>query len=175
MKYAKFSVSCILFSIFFMGCNEKQPLDDPDNAIVSGYVYKRATPTDSVIDTIIRDTAGIPIETLWTYIDWTFSDPAESVQVWIESDITSPLPYAGPDIDGYSDSTGFYSIPIYLGHTAVKACGGDIVGYEYTYFADARVFVLYKGFIYDFGGGITLGRGREFRLFPISISWVRPQ
>ncbi len=171
MKCTKLLVLCLVFFTFLVGCNQQQPLDDPDNAIVSGYVYKTAIPTDSVIDSVVVDTLGIPTDTIWAYIDWAYSNPAENVHVWVESDLCSEIPYVGPDIDGYTDSTGFYSVPIYLGHTAVKACGGDITGYEYVYFADVRVFVLYTSFMYDFGGGITLGRAREFRLPTIALNW----
>jgi len=174
-RFFPYLLSAIYCLLFFTGCDEQQPLDDPDNAIVSGYVYQLAVATDSVIDTIIRDTLGIPTDTLWTYIDWDFSIPVESVQVWVESDCGSDVPYQGPDIDGYTDSNGFYNIPIYLGHRAVKDCAGNITGYEYVYFADVRVFVVYKGLFYDFKGGITLGRAREFRLFPIALDWVRPE
>ncbi|MBI4723027.1 MAG: hypothetical protein HY769_08565 [Candidatus Stahlbacteria bacterium] len=140
-----------------LGC-EQLP-DDPDNAIVSGYIYKRATPIDSVL-----------VEGNWKYIEWDFYDPAESIHVWIESDLASTIPYKGPDIDGYTDKNGLFSIPIYLGHTE------DVNhNYEYMYYADVRVFVPYilgsDTLMYDFGGGITLGRGKDFRLYPISLSW----
>lgn len=156
----KLFVLIIMLVVF--GCYQLP--EDPDNAIISGYIYKRAVPVESVW-----------VDETWKYIDWEFFDPAESVQVWVESDFTSQVPYRGPDIDGYTDANGLYTIPIYLGHTKVKDANGNIVGYEYTDYADVRVFALHflvpDTLIYDFGGSITLGRGREFRLPPIALPW----
>ena len=145
----------LVLVLALLGC-EQLP-DDPDNAIVSGYIYKQATPIESVL-----------VDGNWKYIKWDFYDPAESIQVWIEGDLTSTIPYAGPDIDGYTDKNGLFSIPIYLGHTE----DATTHNYEYKYYVDVRVFVIGSAtLMYDFGGGITLGRGKEFRLFPIALSW----
>ena len=155
-------VYILLAVLFMLGC-EQLP-DDPDNAIVSGYIYKQAVAVESVW-----------VDPVWEYVEWEFFDPAESIHVWVESDITSAVPYLGPDIDGYTNVNGFFSIPVYLGHTGVKDANGNIIGYEYNDYADVRVMVLQTvepgGINYDFGGGITLGRGKEFRLYTIAIPW----
>lgn len=152
----------LIIILILLGC--KQLPHDPDNAIVSGYIYKRAVPVESVW-----------VNNSWRYIKWDFYDPAESIHVWVESDMTSSTPYLGPDIDGYTNANGFYRIPVYLGHTEVRDINGNIIRYEYTHYADVRVFVFHllvpDTMMYDFGGGITLGRGREFRLPPIALAW----
>jgi hypothetical protein len=152
-----------LTAVFFLlGC-EQLP-EDPDNAVVSGYIYKKAVATDSVF-----------VDNAWTVIKWDFYDPAESVHVWVESDLASSAPYVGPDISGYTDENGLFSIPVYLGHKEQRTCAGDLLGYEYVYYADVRVFALNdiagRGTMSDFGSGITLNRGSEFRLWTIALQW----
>jgi hypothetical protein len=148
--------------LFLLGC-EQLP-EDPDNAIISGYIYKKAIATDSVF-----------VDGAWTVIEWNFYDPAESIHVWVESDLASSIPYVGPDVDGYTNADGLFSIPIYLGHTEKRACAGELTGYEYTYYADVRVFAIHdirgRPSMSDFGSGITLGRGKEFRLWNIALQW----
>lgn len=148
-----------------LGCEQAE--DDPDNAIVTGRVYKHVVFTDSIF-----------VDTAWVYTDWRFTDPAESVQVWVEGDEGSAVPYRGADIMGYTDSDGVYRIPVYLGHTYGRFSGdvyddpGAFSGYTYVYYADVRVFCVYKGgWSYDFGGGITLRSGEEFVLWPICLEW----
>lgn len=149
----------LLVILILLGC-EQLP-DDPDNAIVSGYIYHQAVPIESVL-----------VDGEWKYVNWEFYDPAESVQVFVESDINSSTPYRGPDVIGYTDSTGFYSIPVYLGHTEIKDYKGNIVGYDYVDYCDVRVLIVQDGrSSYDFGGGITLNRGGEFRLWTIAMTW----
>ena len=162
---------CLLFTSYFLlpGCEQK--IDDPDNAIVSGCIYREAIPSDSTfacIESTLVDSANNVWEydSGWVYIDWDFYNPVESVEVFVESDITSSVPYCGPDIISYTDSTGLFSIPVYLGHTYYPG-----TGYNYVYYADIRVLCMYKGVSYDFGGGITLGRGKEFRLWTICLKW----
>ncbi|MDI6839943.1 MAG: hypothetical protein QMD71_03660 [bacterium] len=146
-------VLLLLSLLLITGCEQK-PLDT-DNAVVSAYIYEYAVPTDSVF-----------VDSVWEYTKWDFYNPVESVQVFVEPDIASAIPYRGPDIIGYTDSTGLFSIPVYLGHTQ---CGSS---YEYVYYADVRVLCVYKGGkYYDYGGGITLARGKEFRLWPIALMW----
>jgi hypothetical protein len=148
--------------LVILGCEQKP--SDSSNAIVSGNVYRSVVYKDSTW----RDS-------VWVYTDWDFYDPAESVQVWIEGDCESEIPYAGPDVMGYTDSLGRFEIPIYLGHTLIKDSDGSITGYEYVYYADVRVWCVYKGgLFYDFGGGITLEAGEVFELFPICIEWPSP-
>jgi len=167
-----FSVLCFLFSVLcllLLGCEQK--IDDPDNAVVSGYIYREAIPSDSTfacIESTLVDTVNNVWEydSGWVYIDWDFYNPVESVEVFVESDISSSIPYCGPDIIGYTDSTGLFSIPVYLGHTYCQE-----TGYNYVYYADVRVLCVYKGVSYDFGGGITLSRGKEFKLWTICLKW----
>jgi len=143
--------------LLLLGCY--QDLDDPDNAIVSGYVYECAVAGG---DTLYGE---------GYYTEAEFYNPVESVHVWIESDIESEIPYMGPDVDGYTDANGFFSIPVYLGHTE-RLSSYHVVDYDYVYYADVSVFWVYKGMLfYDFGGGITLGRGKEFRLFETTLLW----
>jgi hypothetical protein len=157
--------------------------DDPDNATISGEVYKNVVYTDSVAigfkwvytDSVLVDSVWVYTDSMlspmeWRYTDWYFTNPVESVQVWVESDENSAVPYTGPVIMGYTDSLGRFSIPIYLGHTYC-----DLTGYTYLYYADVRVFCIYKGgWSYDFGGGLTLKAGEEFKLFPICMEWPSP-
>jgi len=163
VRAALFPISIFVTSLLIiLGCEQKP--SDSSNVIVSGYVYHSVVYTDSTLH-----------DSVWVYTDWDFYDPAESVQVWVESDITSSVPYTGPDIMGYTDSLGRFEIPIYLGHTPIKDYDGFITGYEYVYYADVRVWCVYKGgLFYDFGGGITLEAGKEFELFPICIEWPSP-
>ena len=136
-----------LFALF-LGCAQEP--GDEDNAVVTGRIYKYAeyeTPSDSV---------------------WIFYEPVESVTVYVESDIDSDIPYEGPDIIGFTDSRGIFSIPVYLGNTADATKPS---GYKPVYYADVRVLVVYNGKGYDFGGGITLGRGDTFYLGSISLEW----
>lgn len=148
-------IPIILLSCFIMGC--EQPLDDPDNAYVSGIIYQYAFAIDSVY-----------VDTGWIYTDWEFSNPVESVQVWIEGDINSSVPYQGPDIQGYTNSEGLFSVPVYLGQTLSD---NSITGYDFVEYADVRVFAVFKGNIFDFGGGLTVARGKDSRLFPIALTW----
>lgn len=152
----KKTVIFLLCLLPLLGC--EQMADDPDNAILSGEVYRHVIYTDSVF-----------IDTVWVYTDCYFTDPVESVQVWVESDVESDIPYTGPDIKGYTDSHGRFSIPVYLGHTY-----SDLTGYTYVYYADVRVFCVKGGWFYDFGGGISLKAGEEFKLFPICLEWSTP-
>ncbi|MCK4595467.1 hypothetical protein KAT73_01700 [candidate division WOR-3 bacterium] len=155
-----------------LGCEQME--DDPDNAIVTGVVYRHVVFTDSIFQCQ---------DSIWVYTDWYYTDPAESVQVWVESDEMSGVPYIGPDVMGYTDSEGIYRIPIYLGHTYGTFSGDvynelseDFTGYTYKYYADVRVFCLYKGgWFYDFGGGLTLKAGEEFILFPVCLDWYVSQ
>lgn len=153
-------VSIFVVSILvILGC-EQQPTDS-SNATVVGYVYHNVEYTDSVFQ-----------DSIWIYTQWHFEHPAESVLVFVEGDILSKVPYKGPDKWGYTDSLGRYEIPVYLGHDPIYL-GADIVGYEYVHFCDARVLAIYKGgWFYDFGGGITLHAGHEFRLWPICLEWL---
>lgn len=167
MKHIRFS---ILMLTFFLGC--AQDSADEDNAIVTGHIYKKATPSDSVLDSIVVDTLSGGVDTFWTYIDWDFSVPVESVKVYVESDENSEVPYQGSDIIGYTDAHGVFSIPVYLGNT--PKCE-RITGYEPVYYADVRVLAVYKMNGYDFGGGITLGRGKTFPLWDIALVWFNPQ
>lgn len=152
----KKAVIFLLCLLPLLGC--EQMADDPDNAIISGKIYRHVVYTDSVF-----------AESLWVYTNWYFTDPVESVQVWVESDISSAVPYVGPDVMGYTDSEGIFSIPLYLGHTYCS-----LTGYSYVYYADVRVFCIYGGWFYDFGGGITLKEGEEFKLFPTCLEWSTP-
>lgn len=152
MKYLSIA---ILLTCLLIGC-EQQP-DDVDNAVVTGVIYQYATATDSVFS-----------DSEWVYTDWEFANPVESVQVWVEGDPNSSLPYEGPDIEGYTDENGYFSIPVYLGEEPSE---GSMTGYKYIEYADVRVFAVYKGNMFDFGGGVTLGRGKEFKLFPIALTW----
>jgi len=148
--------------LMILGCEQKP--NDSNNALVSGYVYRSVAYKDSTW-----------YDSIWIYTDWDFYDPAESVQVWVEGDCDSEVPYNGPDIMGYTDSLGRFEIPIYLGHTPIMDYDGLITGYEYVYYADVRVWCVYKGgLFYNFGGGITLEAGKEFELFPICIGWDSP-
>ncbi len=149
-----------------LGCEQME--DDPDNAIVKGTIYRHVVFTDSVFQ-----------DTVWVYTDWHFTDPAEGVQVWVEGDITSQVPYGGPDVMGYTDENGVYRIPVYLGHDYGQFTGdiyeeltSEFPGYTHVYYADVRVFTVYRGgWFYDFGGGITLRAGEEFVLWPICLEW----
>ena len=161
IRAALFLISIFVTSLLIiLGCEQKAT--DPSNAIVSGYVYRSVVYTDSTLQ-----------DSIWVYTDWDFYDPVESVQVWVESDIMSSIPYNGPDVMGYTDASGKFSIPVYLGHNTIKDAEGSIVGYEYVHYADVRVWCVYKGGLsYDFGGGITLEAGKEFELYPICLEWL---
>jgi len=150
-KVVVFLLLCLLP---LLGCEQKA--DDPDNAILLGEVYRHVVYTDSVF-----------IDTVWVYTDCYFTDPVESVQVWVESDEESGVPYIGPDIMAYTDSLGKFRIPVYLGHTYAD-------GYDYRYYVDVRVFCIKGAWFYDFGGGITLKAGEEFKLYPICLEWGTP-
>lgn len=160
LRYIFYTAMIGIIAMVLFGC--EQTADDPDNAIVSGYVYRHVAYTDSVF-----------VDTAWIYTDWYFYDPIESVQVWVESDITSKVPYTGPDIMGYTDSLGRFEIPVYLGHRPIKDYSGFVTGYEYVYYADVRVWCAYKGtLLHDFGGGITLEAGKRFELYPVCMEWL---
>jgi len=145
--------------LLILGCEQKP--GDSSNAIVSGNVYRSVVYTDSTWQ-----------DSVWVYTEWDFYNPVESVQGWIEGDCESAIPYAGPDVMGYTDSLGRFEVPVYLGHNLIKDYNGFIMGYEYVHYADVKVWCVYKGgFFYNFGGGITLEAGEVFELFPICFVW----
>lgn len=161
---------CLLLTAYCLlttGCEQKS--DDIDNAFITGYIYQSRlgsgdstyVVTDSSYDTLAGqwDYSGY-----WFYFDCNYVNPVESVQIWVESDIESSIPYNGPDIYGYTDANGYYEIPVYLGHTYCPT------GYDYVYSADVQVWYISKsGLYFSWGGGITLKRGGEFRLPTICL------
>ncbi|MDD2890410.1 MAG: hypothetical protein PHE49_07205 [bacterium] len=151
----------ILVSVmfFFIGC--KKNTDDDKNAIIKGKVYKYAIPIDSSLDN-----SGHYVYT------WDFLEPVAGVQVWVESDPESKVPYKGADIQTYTNSKGEFADTIFLGQ---EADVNNITGYKYIEYADVRLFMLYKnaaGYtIFDIGGGLTLGMGKTLELPPVALTW----
>lgn len=111
------------------GCDPDQ--DSPDYATISGRIFTDSTMTQGV----------------------------EDVEVLVESDIESQMPYEGPDQFAWTDEHGYFSVSFYMGHTS---SGSGVV--EHTYVADCRVSYWYRGRMFDWVSGVTVGSGKEYSL-----------
>jgi len=107
----------VVGSMLFLACQGL--LEDTESyAVIEGYVYSDASMT-----------RGVP-----------------GVEVIVESDLNSQNPYYGPDIMTYTDSTGFFSVKVFLSYEATDT--------SVTYYdvADVSVYFNYRGKSFRYTG-----------------------
>jgi hypothetical protein len=90
----------------------------------------------------------------WVYTDASHTRGVEGVQVIIESDPESEVPYEGPDRWTVSDASGHFEGAVFLGNS-----DGD-----YNYVADLSVGYFWHGKSFSWIGGITVSPGSVFTL-----------
>ncbi len=99
----------------------------------------------------------------YVYTDSTLTHPAQGVYVIAESDVTSSVPYTGPDVMTWTDSTGFFHLEVYLGHSVQP----DSLP-TYTYMGDVAVSYHYEGRSFQWTG-VSVHSGGVFRLPPVHL------
>lgn len=106
---------------------------------------------------LTEDSASYAIVEGYVYTDASFSAGVPDVEVIIESDLQSDIPYSGPDVITYTDSTGYFVAEVYLQHTR-----SDSVAI-YTYTADVSVYYYYRGNSLRING-VTLHTGKRYQM-----------
>ena len=122
-------IPIILMTILMLGCDPDQ--ESPDYTTVTGRIF-----TDSTM------TVGV-----------------EGVGIIVESDLTSEVPYTGPDQFTWTESDGRFSVSFYLGHDVQSS--GTIT---HHYIADCAVSYWYRGRSFAWTGGVTVASGKDYSL-----------
>lgn len=111
---------------------------------------------------LTEDSSSFAIVEGYVYTDATFTTGAPGVEVIIESDLQSDIPYTGPDVITFTDSTGYFVAEVYLQHTR-----SDSVAI-YTYTADVSVYFYHRGNSFRING-VTLHTGKRYQLPPVHL------
>lgn len=108
-----------------------QELDVKSSAVVEGYVY--LSPSQRT--------------------------PLEGVYIAIESDLSSDVPYRGPDVICYTNRNGYFRAEVVLGNEF------DVENWEtrYVYYADVSILFVYGAYSQRLNG-VTLRAGGVYTL-----------
>ena len=88
----------------------------------------------------------------------------QGVQVVVESDQTSQIPYSGPDQFANTNQNGLFSASFFLGFTADSS--GAVT---HTYMADCKVSYWFQGRTYTWDAGVTVASGKDYTLPDVSL------
>jgi hypothetical protein len=106
----------------------------------------------------------------YVFMDETESQGVPGVQVLLESDPTSEVPYDGPDRWFYTDENGYFEGTLYLGSERDPVTGKI----TYKYYGDVAVSYYHQGTAFSWVGGATVQAGGNFICPPVNLSQFSP-
>jgi hypothetical protein len=94
----------------------------------------------------------------WVFMDETEGQGVPAVAVLLESDLSSDVPYEGPDRWFYTDENGHFEGTLYLGSERDPATGKI----SYRYIGDVAVSYYYRDMTFSWVSGATVQAGGNF-------------
>lgn len=100
----------------------------------------------------------------WVFTDPSHSSGVEGVQVILEADPQSEVPYEGPDRWTVTDAAGHFEGAVFLGYKDSS----------YVYTADLSVGYFWHGKAFRWTGGVTVAPGSMFTLPAVDTTMFAP-
>ncbi len=106
---------------------------------------------------LLEDSGSYAIVEGYVYADASMTRGVPGVEVIVESDENSQNPYQGPDLMTFTDSTGYFSIKVFLTYEATDT------SVSYHDIADVSVYYNYRGRSFRYTG-VSVHVGGVYRL-----------
>ncbi len=106
---------------------------------------------------LLEDTQSYAVVEGYVYADASMTRGAPGVEVIVESDENSQNPYQGPDLVTFTDSTGYFSVKVFLNYEETDT------SITYHNIADVSVYYNHQGRSFRYTG-VTVHVGGVYRL-----------
>ena len=106
---------------------------------------------------LLEDAESYAVIEGYVYTDASMTRGVPGVEVIVESDPNSQNPYLGPDIMTFTDSTGFFSVKVFLTYEATDT------SVTYHDMADVSVYYNHRGKSFRYTG-VSVHVGGVYRL-----------
>jgi len=142
-------ITALTLSLYLGSCdNPFEKSDDPDNAIVTGRVFKTE--------------------------DMTTTVKAGEVRAQVYSDPSAEIPYQGPLVYAYTDSKGVYTVYVPLGTQSATGGGGGSgtsTGgqrqYQGRFLGGVILQLIYTDRVWEHN--MLLERGKTYHVWDVSV------